>query len=124
MTAEKLHVELVAADRTVWSGQASEVSARTSEGDLGVLAGHAPLLAVLQPGVVRISADSAVTTAVVEDGFISVADDRVSILSEVALLAEEIDRADVDREIAQAQSQGDDELLRKAEAKLRGIELS
>ena len=47
-----LHVELVAADRTVWSGEASMVIARTLEGDLGILAGHAPLLGVLANGPV------------------------------------------------------------------------
>ena len=47
--ADLLQIELVAADRVVWSGQASRVIARTVEGDLGVLSGHAPLLSLLVP---------------------------------------------------------------------------
>ncbi len=119
-----LHVELVAADRTLWSGDASEVSVRTTEGDLGVLAGHAPLLAMLQPGVVRIDSEGERIFAVVEDGFLSVADDRISILSEVAHLAGEIDEAHAKAELERARSEGDEELIRRAEAKLRGVELA
>ena len=50
-----LHVELVAPDRTVWSGEADMVIARTIEGDVGVLRGHAPLLSLLTDAVVEIS---------------------------------------------------------------------
>ena len=45
-----LHVELVAADRTVWSGEAAMVIARTHDGDIGVLRGHAPTLSLLSAG--------------------------------------------------------------------------
>ena len=51
-----LHVALVAADRTVWSGEASMVIARTVDGDVGVLRGHAPLLSLLTDAAVEISA--------------------------------------------------------------------
>ena len=124
MASDKtLHVELVAADRVVWSGEATQVSARTSEGDLGVLVDHAPALSVLVPGVVRIESEGEVVIAVVEEGFLSVADNRVSILSEDAHLAGEIDRADVEAELERARSEGDDAAVRRAEAKLRGAEL-
>ncbi|MSZ76934.1 MAG: F0F1 ATP synthase subunit epsilon, partial [Actinobacteria bacterium] len=76
-----LSVELVAADRTVWSGEASMVIARTVEGDVGVLRGHAPLLSLLTDAVVEISAEDGVVVAAVDGGFLSVAADRVSILS-------------------------------------------
>ena len=57
--ADALKVELVAADRTVWSGEATMVIARTTEGELGVLPGHAPLLGELAGGgVVTIRTDS------------------------------------------------------------------
>ncbi len=76
-------VELVAADRVVWSGEASTVSARTVEGDLGVLPGHAPLLSLLAPSSVQIHpTEGAVLTAEVDGGFISVNNDHVSILAE------------------------------------------
>ena len=52
-----LQVVLVAADRTVWSGEASMVIARTVDGDVGVLRGHAPLLSLLTDAAVEISTD-------------------------------------------------------------------
>ncbi len=124
MADNALQVELVAADRVVWSGQAQQVMARTVQGDLGVLVGHAPLLSVLVPGVVRITADSEVVVAVVDDGFLSVADDRVSILSEDTFLVGELDREQVQAELEQARSDEDEAGVRRAEAKLRGLELA
>ena len=62
-----LQVELVAADRLVWSGQATMVIARTTEGELGVLPGHAPLLGQLAPGgVVTIRTESGEDLTVAE----------------------------------------------------------
>lgn len=119
-----LHVELVAADRTVWSGEATQVTARTSEGDLGVLVGHAPVLSLLIPGVVQITTDSEVVSAVVEEGFLSIANDRVSILSEDASLVGEIDKAEAEAELERARSEGDDDAYRRAAAKIRGTELA
>ena len=125
MADEKvLQVELVAADRVVWSGQARQVLARTAEGDLGVLPGHAPVLSVLVPGVVKISADGEDVAAVVEEGFLSIADDRVSILSEDALLVGEIDRAEAEAELERARNEDDAAAVRRAEAKIRGTELA
>ena len=116
---DPLQIELVAADRVVWSGEASEISARTVEGDLGVLRGHAPLLSLLVPGVVTIhpAGEGDVVRAVVAEGFISVADDHVSILSEEISLADELDKAEVDAELESARESGDDDAVRRAEAK-------
>ncbi len=79
----QLQVELVAADRKVWSGEASQVSARSIDGDIGILPGHSPLLVILAEGEVRIHADGGVQTASVDGGFLSVEHDRVTIISEV-----------------------------------------
>lgn len=124
MSDRTLHVELVAADRVVWSGEADQVVARTVEGDLGVLVGHTPLLSVLVPGVVQIKSDSELVHAVVQDGFLSVADDRVSILSEETLLVTEIDRDAATQELEKARAEGDEDAVRRAEAKIRGTELA
>ncbi len=125
-------MELVAADRTVWSGPASMVIARTVEGDVGVLRGHAPLLSLLTDAVVEITGeDGDVVVAVVDGGFLSVAADRVSILSEHALLAEEIDadqaRADLDDvrggdAVDGAGADGAERRIRRAEARIRAVE--
>ena len=124
--ADALTVELVAADRTVWSGEATMVIARTVEGDIGILRGHAPVLSLLTDAVVEIDAgDGEVVMAAVDGGFISVANDRVSILSEHAVLAADIDvsaeRSEL--EAAQADEGGDAEArIRRAEARIRAAE--
>lgn len=117
-----LQIELVAADRVVWSGEAREVIARTAEGDLGVLTGHAPLLSLLVPGVVDIIVDGGETVrAAVGEGFISVAADRVSILSEDTFLADEVDESAATAELEAARASDDELAVRRAEAKLRLI---
>jgi len=117
--AETLQIELVAADRVVWSGEATEISARTVEGDLGVLRGHAPLLSLLVPGIVTIHpADGGeVVKAVVGSGFLSVADDHISVLSEDISLAGELDKAVIEAELAAARESEDEDAIRFAEAK-------
>jgi F-type H+-transporting ATPase subunit epsilon len=78
-----LHVELVAADRKVWEGDAKQVSARTVEGELGILPGHTPLLGILVAGDVRIeSMAGQIHTATIDSGFLSVDHDRVTIVAE------------------------------------------
>ena len=82
-----LQVELVSADQRVWSGEASMVVAKTTEGDIGVLPGHAPVLAVLVAGEVRISAEAGESVvAELDGGFLSVEHDRVTVVSDSASL--------------------------------------
>ncbi len=123
-----LHVELVAADRLVWSGEADRVIARTAEGDIGVLSGHAPLLGLLVEGVVDVqTTDGETWVAAVDAGFLSVAHDRVSILSETAEMAHDIDlsKARQDLERATEAGESDDEAkaeVRRLEARVRAAE--
>lgn len=78
-----LNVELVSPTQQVWSGQANMVSARTTDGDLGILPGHTPLFGVLVDGAVSIKAVDGTTKEFnVQGGFLSVANNRVSILTE------------------------------------------
>ncbi|KQY54513.1 MULTISPECIES: F0F1 ATP synthase subunit epsilon [unclassified Nocardioides] len=127
-TSDPLQVELVAADRLVWSGEASMVIARTTEGDVGVLPGHAPMLSLLIEGVVDIrTLEGETWVAAVETGFLSVANNRVSILSEYAEMSHDIDleKARHDLERAQAAGENDDaaqEAVRSAEARIRAAE--
>jgi len=126
--AGTLQVELVAADRLVWSGEAKMVIARTTEGDMGVLPGHAPVLSVIIEGVVDIQTPEGETwVAAVDAGFLSVSNDRVSILSERAEMSHEIDleKARRDLERARAAGENDDEAseaVRRAEARVRAVE--
>ena len=83
----ELQVSIVSAAHEVWSGAARQIIARTTEGEIGILAGHEPFLAVLASGDVRVTTlDGAVIAARAEDGFISVEHDRVTIVSRVAEL--------------------------------------
>lgn len=78
-----LQVALVSPTQKVWTGEATFVSARTTEGELGVLPDHSPLFGVLVDGSVSIkSVDGSVKEFNVRGGFLSVADNRVSILTE------------------------------------------
>jgi len=95
-----LHVELVVPEGQVWAGTAQRVIAKTLDGDIGVLAGHAPVLGILAEGsLVRIlpGDETAVSggevRAAVGGGFLAVADDRVSILARQAELGENVDKA-------------------------------
>jgi F-type H+-transporting ATPase subunit epsilon len=83
-----LQVSVVSADQEIWTGTASMVVARTTEGDIGILPGHEPLLAILSAGEVRIteSAGSAAIRANAEDGFLSVEHDTVTIVARSAEL--------------------------------------
>ena len=89
-----LEVSLVAMDRPVWSGAAKLVVATTPEGEIGILSGHEPVLALLVDGAVRIETPNGEKVgAVVHGGFFSVANDKVKILAETAELDTEIDVA-------------------------------
>ena len=93
------------------------------EGDLGALSGHAPVLSILLPSVVEITTtDGEQVKAAVEDGFLSIANNRVSILSEDAFLADEIDADAARAEVEKLQGEGDSLALQRAEAKVRAVE--
>jgi len=82
-----LTVSLVSADQEVWSGEAKQIIARTTEGEIGILAGHEPLLAILGAGEVRVTlVEGSVITANAEDGFLSVEHDTVTIVARNASL--------------------------------------
>ena len=91
MERPPLKVEVVSADRQVWVGDVVNIIARTTEGDLGILPGHEPLIAALVPCVVDIvTSDGRSETLAVDGGFISVADGKVWILSQDAVMGQEV----------------------------------
>lgn len=129
--SDPLKVEMVAADRVVWSGEATMVSARTADGDIGILSDHAPILSVMLPYPVEIKDVSGERIlAAVDRGFLSVTRNRVSILAEYIDLASDIDQAQAQRDLEEAQqaSDLDDEerkfAIQRAEARLRVLELA
>jgi F-type H+-transporting ATPase subunit epsilon len=128
-----LHVELLMPDRSLWSGEAGLVIVKTIDGDIGVMPGHSPVFGIVSPGsVVRIrevpgSDDPGdVIRAAVRDGFLSVTNNRVSILASAGELSGDVDipgaRTDLDDatlaagSAAAAEESGD---VRYARARLR-----
>lgn len=82
-----LKVSVVSAHTEIWSGEATQVIAKTVEGEIGILGGHEPLLALLASGEVRVTAADGGKIAVdAEDGFLSVDHDTVTIVASKAAL--------------------------------------
>ena len=109
-----LQVELVVPDGELWSGNARMVIAKTLDGDIGLLGSHPSVLGILVPGsVVEIrdpedagGAQEPIVRAAVLSGFLSVHDDRVSIMAREATLGSQVDRATVQSELDAALSEG------------------
>ncbi len=117
----EMSVQLVAVERRLWSGTGTFVSAQTTEGEIGILPGHEPVLGqLIEGGVVKVrTTDGDTVTAAVQGGFLSVTGDSVSILAESADLAEEIDV-----ESARAELDSDDaETRARAQSRLRAAAL-
>src|SRR5256885_218656 len=101
-----LDVELVSPEQILYSGQASFVRARTvGGGELAFLTGHAPFIGALDISTVKLITDTGAEQLVaVHGGFVEVSDDRVTILSDVAELADDIDVARAERARGDAES--------------------
>lgn len=83
-----LNVSVVSADREVWSGEASLITAKTVEGEIGIMPGHQPMLAILASGEVRVTAvDGEKITVNAEDGFLSVDSNSVQVVAGQAAIA-------------------------------------
>ncbi len=83
--AATMKVALVAADREIWSGEATVVNARTLDGDIGIMAHHTPIMSVLAEGQVDVrTVDDGHWVAAVDGGFLSVANNEVRLLCESA----------------------------------------
>ena len=120
-----MHVALVVPDRELWSGEARTVIAKTTEGDIGVLTGHAPVFGVLAEGsqVEILNDDAEPVRAAVSGGFLSVANDRVSILAAHAQLADEVDADRAQQELDTALADGEPGPEEPAEAKYARAQL-
>lgn len=131
--ADPMVVEVVAADRMVWQGEATNVIVRTTEGDIGILAGHEPMLAALVPCAAEIvTADGQRELVALDGGFLSVAENQVSLVSAKASLYNEISREEAQRQYDELSARhedgelSDDEVhsLHLAEAQLKAADKS
>lgn len=101
--AEKLHFELVSPERLILSESVDLVTVPGKEGDIGVLAGHAPLMTTLRPGVINVDdAGRPQRRIFVRGGFAEVTSAGLTVLAEFTVPIEELDRATIDREIGYA----------------------
>ena len=99
-----LRVEVVAASGIAWEGDALSIIARTTEGDLGILPNHEPFLAALVPCAAEVlTTDGRREVLAIDGGFISVADNRVSLLAQFAKVAKEINLTAAEHELAAAE---------------------
>ncbi|MDO3647030.1 F0F1 ATP synthase subunit epsilon [Nocardia mangyaensis] len=115
-------VDLVAVEREIWSGQATFVSAQTTEGQIGIMAGHEPLLGQLVEGgtVSIVPTEGERIVAAVHGGFFSVTADTVRVLAESAQLAGEVD-VEAARKVL-ADGEASEVELRAAQAQVRAVE--
>jgi F-type H+-transporting ATPase subunit epsilon len=119
-----MQANVVTPDGSVFDGQVEMVSVKTTEGELGILPNHLPLVAPLAIGAVRIKADSNVQLIAVSGGFMEVRRDEVNILAESAELPSDIDvaRARAAKERAErrlAQAKKDNLDFKRAEMALK-----
>jgi F-type H+-transporting ATPase subunit epsilon len=94
------HFELVSPEKIVFSGEVDQVDVPGAEGDFGVLAGHAPLIALLRPGMMTVYAGGQATKLVVLGGFAEVGPDGLTVLADVATSLEDLDRSVLQKQIA------------------------
>lgn len=114
-----LHFELVSPERLLSSGEVAMVVVPGSEGDFGVLPGHAPVMSTIRPGAIAIyDTDSNVVTRriFIDGSFAEVTPAGLTILAESAVPVDEIDRAGVQAELAAARASGDEKAVARFEA--------
>jgi F-type H+-transporting ATPase subunit epsilon len=96
--------ELASPSRLVFSGEVEQVDIPGAEGDFGVLAGHAPLIAALRPGILTIREGGGAKRLFVRDGFAEVNPAGLTVLAELALPVEEFDAGMLQKEIEAAET--------------------
>ncbi|MFR9753412.1 F0F1 ATP synthase subunit epsilon [Nocardia sp. 004] len=118
----EMSVDLVAVERLLWSGRASFVSAQTTEGQIGIMPGHEPLLGQLVEGgtVTIVDTEGQRIVAAVHGGFFSVTSNTVRVLAELAELADEVDVEAARRVLAD--SDANEEQQKAAQARVRAVE--
>ncbi len=124
----KLQFELVAPSRLLLSVEADQVALPGSEGDMGILPGHAPLISSLRPGVIEVEglAEAEDTRFYVPGGFMEIANDRLTVLAEEVTPMSKLDRAQLEQQIQNLKEDvadaKDDAVRQRAEEKLAGVE--
>ncbi len=100
-TMATFHFDLVSPEALAFSGEVDQVDVPGVEGDFGVLAGHAPVVAAIRPGILTITTGGAHQKMVVLGGLAEVSDNRLTVLADVATSIQEVDRAEFRETIAE-----------------------
>src|SRR5579871_5064878 len=87
------HFDLVSPEKLAFSGEVDQVDIPGAEGDFGVLAGHAPVVAAIRPGILTVTAGGSKQKIIVLGGLAEVSEKGLTVLADVATSIEEIDRA-------------------------------
>lgn len=109
---EKIGFDLVSPERLLLSVEADMVTVPGSEGYMGVMAGHAPLVSTLRAGMIDVSRDGNDERYFIRGGFVEISPLKLTVLAEEAIAMSELDLAVLDQRIADAQ---DDEIAAKTE---------
>jgi F-type H+-transporting ATPase subunit epsilon len=105
----ELNVSVVAVDRKIWVGAAKSIVAKTTEGEIGIMPGHEPMLSLLVDGLVRIEpVDGDKVVVAVHGGFAAMDSDNVRILAETAELSTDIDVDRAKKALDRALAAGED----------------
>jgi len=98
------HFDLVSPEKLLFSGEVEQVDVPGAEGDFGVLAGHAPTVATLRPGILTVHSASGKQEIVVLGGFAEVSAAGLTVLADVAEKVENVNRADITSRISDLES--------------------
>jgi len=125
----KLHFDLVSPEKLLFSGEVDQVDVPGSEGDFGVLAGHAPLVATLRPGILTMYRDGGGLRIVVDGGFAEVGPSGLTVLADMAVPVEGFDPAvlagvikDTEEDVADAKDEAQRDNLTDKLDKLRALQ--
>ena len=100
---DPFHFDLVSPEKMVFSGEVEQVDVPGAEGDFGVLAHHAPLIAMLKPGILTVRGPGEAQRIVVVGGFAEVNEQGLTVLADMAMPVEDFDRASLESQIKDAE---------------------
>src|ERR1700712_3312181 len=94
------HFDLVSPEKLAFAGEVDQVDIPGAEGDLGVMAGHAPMVAALRPGIMTITSGGSTQKIIVLGGLAEVSDKGLTVLADVATSMQDLDREAFAQDIA------------------------
>jgi F-type H+-transporting ATPase subunit epsilon len=123
------HFDLVSPEQLLFSGEVEHVVVPGTEGEFGVLAGHAPVVAMLKPGILTVLEPGPPRRIVVGGGFAEVNPDGLTVLAELAVPVEDFDRAvlagqikDTEEDVADAKNDTQRDKLRQKLEQLQALQ--